>query len=191
MSVKTKLLYVVLFGLVLAGCSTTDEQINQAEVVDTADDGAMALGVEGGEGTIGEVLEVEEPADGTAEEGAAATEDQAGEDLLSLRVIHFEYDSADITAESQAILEAHASHLAINVGIRLTLEGHADERGTREYNLALGERRAMAVSRVLQALGVGEGRIQTVSYGEERPVALGHDDSAWGMNRRVELLYGN
>jgi len=108
-----------------------------------------------------------------------------------LRVIYFEYDSADITAESQAILEAHASNLIINPGIRLTLEGHADERGTREYNLALGERRAKSVSRVLQVLGVGEGTIQTVSYGEERPAALGHDDSAWGMNRRVELLYGN
>ena len=189
MSLKTKLILVALFGLALAGCSTTEEEVNAAEVADTAAEaGATALGVESKEGTIGEVLEDDETADAASEDGA---EGQAGEDLLALRVIYFEYDSADITAESQAILEAHASNLIINPGIRLTLEGHADERGTREYNLALGERRAKSVSRVLQVLGVGEGTIQTVSYGEERPAALGHDDSAWGMNRRVELLYGN
>ena len=78
-----------------------------------------------------------------------------------------------------------------NSGITITLEGHADERGTREYNLALGERRAKAVSSMMEALGVASSRIQTVSLGEERPVALAHDEEAWQLNRRVEIIYNN
>ena len=83
----------------------------------------------------------------------------------------------------------HANYLNSAPGVQIILEGHADERGTREYNLALGEDRAKSVGNVLQALGVSLNRIQTVSYGEERPVALGSDESSWSLNRRVEILY--
>jgi len=113
------------------------------------------------------------------------------DDPLSKRTIYFEYDSTTLTPEGRAIVEAHAAYLASNPGLSLTLEGHADERGTREYNLALGESRAKAVKRLMQALGVSDATTQTISYGEERPVALGTGDEGWSLNRRVEILYGN
>ena len=111
------------------------------------------------------------------------------EDPLSKRVIYFEYDSSILTLEGEAIVQAHAQYLISTPSVGVILEGHADERGTREYNLALGEDRARSVANILQALGVSSSRIQSVSYGEERPVALGSDESAWSLNRRVEILY--
>jgi len=111
-------------------------------------------------------------------------------DLLSQTRIYFDYDSSMLTAEGQAIAEAHAHFLAGN-NVSIVLEGHTDERGTREYNLALGERRAKAVADVFMALGIDPARIETISYGEENPVAEGHDESAWQLNRRVEIRYGN
>ena len=113
----------------------------------------------------------------------------AGADLLSERRVHFEFDSSTIDSEYAAIVEAHAKHLSSNTSLNVTLEGHADERGTREYNLALGERRAQAVARMMKALGVSGSRIKLVSYGEEKPVALEHNESAWRQNRRVEIIY--
>ena len=104
---------------------------------------------------------------------------------------YFEYDSSTLDPESQRVAEAHAVYLADNPGVNVVLEGHADERGTREYNLALGESRAKTVARLVEVLGVDGYRVQTVSYGEERPAALGSDESAWSLNRRVEILYGN
>ncbi len=110
-------------------------------------------------------------------------------DLLNRRVIYFEYDSSSLTLESEAIIQAHAQYLNTVSGVAVTLEGHTDERGTREYNLALGENRAKAAFTVMQAVGLGSERIQIISYGEERPVSLGSDESAWNLNRRVEILY--
>lgn len=115
--------------------------------------------------------------------------DTAGPDLLSERRVHFEFDSSSVDGESAAIIEAHAKHLSDNKNLKVTLEGHADERGTREYNLALGERRAKAVARMMKALGVSGSRIKTVSYGEEKPLALEHNESGWRQNRRVEIIY--
>lgn len=113
------------------------------------------------------------------------------DDPLSKRTVYFEYDSATLTAESRAVVEAHAAFVSANPGLSLTLEGHADERGTREYNLALGESRAKSVERLLQALGVQNVATQTISYGEERPVSLGEGEETWSLNRRVEILYAN
>jgi len=110
-------------------------------------------------------------------------------ELLSKRVVYFDYNSSLLTLESEAIVQAHADYLAANQGVQIILEGHADERGTREFNLALGEDRAKSVAQVMEALSVSSGRIQNVSYGEERPVALGYDEAAFALNRRVEILY--
>ena len=123
--------------------------------------------------------------------GAGGMSDADMQSLLSKRRIYFEFDSANINDEGRAIIEAHSTHLVRNGGITITLEGHADERGTREYNLALGERRAKAVLSTMEALGVASSRIQTISLGEERPVALAHDEEAWHLNRRVEIIYNN
>ena len=106
--------------------------------------------------------------------------------LRSMTTFYFEFDSSDLKHEAMRALDVHARDLQSN-GARVVLEGHADERGTREYNMALGERRAKAVQRYLVLQGVSPAQLEPVSYGEERPNVLGHDDSAWSQNRRVEL----
>ena len=108
---------------------------------------------------------------------------------LGMKVIYFDYDKSEIRDEYQPIIEAHATYLAAKPGASIALEGHTDERGSREYNLGLGERRAQAVSRVLGLLGAADEQIGMVSYGEEQPAAEGHDESAWRLNRRVEIVY--
>ncbi len=110
-------------------------------------------------------------------------------DLLAKRRVYFAFDSSAVDAENRAIVEAHAAYLAANKNVKVVLEGHADERGTREYNLALGERRAQAVERMVKALGLTADRIKTVSYGEEKAVAMDHNEAAWALNRRVEIIY--
>lgn len=108
---------------------------------------------------------------------------------LSQRVLYFELDSSQIKDEDREIITVHAEFLASHSDIMIVLEGHADERGSREYNIALGEKRAKAVKQLMTLQGVAENQVQVISFGEERPVALGHDASAWGLNRRVEILY--
>ena len=110
---------------------------------------------------------------------------------LSQRTIYFAFDSSHIEEENRSIIEAHALWLARYPGASVTLEGHADERGTREYNVALAERRANGVRQLLALTGASGGQIKTVSYGEERPAVEGHDESAWRFNRRVEIVYRN
>lgn len=108
---------------------------------------------------------------------------------LARRVIYFEYDSAEISASDQELLMQHAGFLVANPDQRVTLEGSTDERGSREYNIALGDRRALSVQRILELNGVAPEQITIVSYGEEKPAAEGHSEAAWRLNRRVELVY--
>ncbi len=108
---------------------------------------------------------------------------------LSQRTIYFDYDSSQIRKDFIPILEAHAHYLIANPNQRITLEGYSDERGTREYNIALGEQRAKAVFKVLQLIGVMGGQMDIVSYGEEKPAELGRTEQAYAMNRRVILVY--
>jgi len=109
--------------------------------------------------------------------------------LLSKRTVYFDFDKSNIKPEARKIIEAHAEYLAGHPNVRIVLEGHCDERGTREYNLGLGERRAKSVEQVLNLLGVSGSQLEMVSYGEERPAAMGHDESSWALNRRVEFVY--
>ena len=109
--------------------------------------------------------------------------------LMQQLVVYFDYDEAEILPEFNALLQAHGQFLARNPNAQLRLEGHADERGSREYNIGLGERRAQAVRRVLTLQGAAGTQLTTVSYGEERPAQAGSDDEAWRLNRRVELVY--
>jgi len=99
--------------------------------------------------------------------------------------VFFDTDKYDVDAEDQTTLRSQAQWLAANPNVRVTVEGHADERGTREYNLALGERRANAAKNYLASLGVDSSRITTISFGKERPAALGSDEQAWAQNRRA------
>ncbi len=117
-----------------------------------------------------------------------ATSGPSGE-LLSKRIVYFDFDKADIRADSQSVVAAHAQYLAKNPSQKVRLEGHADERGSREYNIGLGERRGQAVRRALLLQGVAEVQLSTVSYGEERPAAAGSDEQTYALNRRVEIVY--
>jgi peptidoglycan-associated lipoprotein len=108
---------------------------------------------------------------------------------LSSRVIYFDYDSAKVSDDSLAILEAHGDFIASKGNVSVRLEGHTDERGSREYNIALGDRRAQSVRRILLFQGASSDQLDTINYGEEQPAVLGHDDTAWSKNRRVELVY--
>ncbi|MBS0364705.1 MAG: peptidoglycan-associated lipoprotein Pal [Proteobacteria bacterium] len=112
---------------------------------------------------------------------------QAG--LLATRIVYFEFDSTEIKGAGTEVVGAHARYLAANPTARVRLEGNTDERGSREYNIGLGERRAQAVRHALLLQGAADGQISTVSYGEERPAAPGHDEEAWAKNRRVEIVY--
>ncbi len=111
------------------------------------------------------------------------------ESLLSRRVIYFDFDKSTVRPEFRDMISAHAAYLASSGTARVTLEGHADERGTREYNLGLGERRGNAVSGLLSAQGARGNQVSVVSYGEERPVCRVSDENCWGQNRRVEIVY--
>jgi peptidoglycan-associated lipoprotein len=105
-------------------------------------------------------------------------------------IIYFDYDRAEIKSEYVPVIAAHAKYLNANSARKVRLEGHTDERGSREYNIGLGERRAQAVRRALMLQGVADTQITTVSYGEERPAVAGSDETAYARNRRVELVYG-
>jgi peptidoglycan-associated lipoprotein len=108
---------------------------------------------------------------------------------ISRSVVYFDYDAADVKAGEEAVVGEHAAYLAKNSSVRVRLEGHCDERGSREYNIGLGERRSQAVQQMLLAKGVSQDQITVTSFGEERPASLGHDESAWTQNRRVEFIY--
>lgn len=108
--------------------------------------------------------------------------------LPASRVLYFEFDSSELKPEGQTLVDAWGAYLSANPGVKVRLEGHADERGTREYNIALGERRANTVQQALAARGVGANQVTLSSFGEERPVSQGHDDTAWSQNRRVEIV---
>ena len=122
-------------------------------------------------------------ADSGAVDGSMSGEEAA---LRAITTFYFEYDSSDLKPEAMRALDVHAKDLK-SAGNRVVLEGHTDERGTREYNMALGERRAKAVQRYLVLQGVSPAQLELVSYGEERPVAMGNDEQSWAQNRRVEL----
>ena len=108
---------------------------------------------------------------------------------LSQRVIYFEFDSSDVAEQDREFVAAHAAILAANPDVKVSIEGHADERGSREYNIGLGEKRAQSVRRMMEFQGVLPSQMTTVSYGEEKAAVEGHEESAWSMNRRVELIY--
>ena len=169
---------VVLLATLLGACTSTAGK-NDTPVEDRAGD--TGAGMDDGTGTQSYGMSNDMGG------GVSALDDPANP--LSVRVIYFDYDSSEIQEQYRAAVEAHAAYLLAHPDVSIALEGHADERGSREYNLALGERRALAVKRQLTLLGAAPAQIRTVSYGEERPLDEGHDDFAWSQNRRVEFIY--
>lgn len=112
----------------------------------------------------------------------------ASASLPGSRVFYFDFDRSTVKSEGMALADAWAAYLAANPGMKVRVEGHADERGTREYNMALGERRGNAVFQALVSRGVSAQQLTVLSFGEERPVTMGHDEGAWSQNRRVEIV---
>jgi len=108
---------------------------------------------------------------------------------LAKRIIYFDFDKSEIKPEFSDTVSAHARNLTSHPNLKMKLEGNTDERGTREYNIGLGERRAQAVRRALMLQGVAESQLTTVSFGAERPAVEGDDEAAWAQNRRVEMVY--
>ena len=173
MKLKLGSFIVLALMVVITGCSTKgDVKEGDVSIEDrgTGADGAVASGAAGG--TDFSSYSLDDP-----------------NSPLSRRVIYFEYDSAEITDADQELLMTHAGYLVANPGQHITLEGSTDERGSREYNIALGDQRALSVQRILEFNGVTAEQITVVSYGEEKPAAEGHSDAAWRLNRRVELVY--
>lgn len=109
--------------------------------------------------------------------------------ILSQRVIYFEFDRSNVRAEFRPIIEAHGAYLRANPSARVVLEGHTDERGSREYNLGLGERRGSSVDELLRAAGASANQLEVVSFGEERPVCRQSNEDCWQRNRRTEIVY--
>jgi peptidoglycan-associated lipoprotein len=174
---RMQLIAIVLAALGLAACQKPAQTKPDETVAPPAESAGEAS--TSGIGT-----------EGAAPAGTPLTpQQQALEALKQTSVIYFEYDSSEIRNQFLPVVAAHASYLVKYPSARVRLEGHTDERGSREYNIGLGERRAQAVRRALLAQGVAEAQVTTVSYGEERPAVEGSDESAYAQNRRVELVY--
>lgn len=159
--------FALIAAVAISACSSTPE--------DTTETAAPAP----------DYSATETQVDGGADYSAQVQVDPA----LQNRVVYFDFDKANIRPDAIATLQAHAQYLSKNPGARVRVEGHADERGTREYNMALGERRAKAAASFLAANGASASQLEIISYGEERPVALGHEEGSWSQNRRSELNY--
>jgi peptidoglycan-associated lipoprotein len=186
-----KLVVAILPVLLIIGCGTTEVKEEPAETgaaVSTTPGGGVTTtdaseGTRLGDGgTVGEAVPMTEP-EPVVDQGAADA------DLLSERKIYFDFDRSEIKPEYSDILQAHAEYLVANPGTSIVVEGHCDERGTREYNIALGERRAHSVLQFLTLQGVSKDQVRTVSFGEERPDVEGHEESAWKWNRRAVFVY--
>lgn len=128
---------------------------------------------------------------GSSQSGQQLTAEQLAKQELAKvgMVVYFDYDSSDLKPESASIVTAHAKYLSTNSNLKVRLEGNTDERGSREYNIGLGERRAQSVRKALMLQGVADTQITTLSYGEERPAVEGNDEAAYAKNRRVEFGY--
>ncbi len=175
-----KLLIGMLLAALIAGCSSTPTKEGGAPVEErtpsTAAGGAATTGTTGGNVT------------GTANAGQSNPLKDPN-NILSKRIIYFDYDSYTIRDQDKALIEAHARYLQSSRNARLSIQGNTDERGSREYNIALGQRRADGVKKMMVLLGVTENQIDTVSFGEEKPRATGHDEASWSQNRRSDIVY--
>jgi len=169
----------------LTACSSTPEkpapveEANPQSSAPSGSTGATTGGVPGG-GVSGSA---------TGSASGAANPLRDPNNILSKRSVYFDYDSDAIKDQYRGLVEAHARYLQANRNARITIQGNTDERGSREYNIALGQRRADAVRKLMRVLGAQDSQIETVSFGSEKPKNPGHDESAWAENRRADVVY--
>jgi peptidoglycan-associated lipoprotein len=166
---------IAALALLAAGCSTPVPVTPQSDVpVESRTGSTPGAGGTAGQGAAQSRVT---PVDLTRNDGVAPAP----------RIVYFDFDSFVVKDEFRPVIETDAKRLVAARGQRITIEGHTDERGGREYNLALGQKRAEAVAKSLALLGVNEGQVEAVSFGKERPAAQGSDEAAWAKNRRAEL----
>ncbi len=181
----------LLSTLALAGCSSDEEK--DASLTDGSLNGANGIGdastsgLNGGSSFGGSGLNGGRY--GVRGANGLPPEFSDPNNPLSKRTIYFMLDSSQVQQDFIPVIAAHARYLLANPSQHIVLEGNGDERGSREYNIGLGEQRAKSIAGMLKAQGVSESQLSVVSYGEEKPVAMGHDESSWELNRRVELAY--
>ncbi len=179
-----RLVLLILLGL-LSACSSTpkkgDSDNQQAVIPDASTQGLSELDSLDGD----KMTEVIPYDDSYGVQGPAA---EPGEPL-SVRIFYFDFDSSQVRPEDYQAINAHADYLLANPESVISLEGHTDQKGTREYNIALGEQRAISVAKMMQIKGVNDNQIQAVSYGEEKLASSGNDEYALSQNRRVEIIY--
>lgn len=181
-----RLLLAVLASAVLAACSSTPTQEQEGAAVEDRNAAAAQQPAQ----------KPQPPVSGPSTKpltpsGVSGNPLKDPSNILSKRSVYFDLDSNVVKDEFKPVVAAHARYLQQNRAVRMKIEGHADERGSREYNLALGQRRADAVKQAMQLLGAQAEQIETVSFGEEKPRATGSDEKAWAENRRADLAYPN
>lgn len=182
----TQLFAVAALGFAMVGCSSTpteEEDVSSSQTSSQTSTGAAV-----GSSTTAETVAT---AADEAEAMSEDTVDQMAELLAALqgKRVHFEFDRSEVQSEFYEVIKMNADYLSMNTEARVTVEGHCDERGSREYNLALGERRANAVKNALIAEGVEPSRIDVISFGEDRPLVAESNKAAWDQNRRTEFVY--
>jgi peptidoglycan-associated lipoprotein len=178
---------IVSIALLLAGAALLSGCPKKHDVVEPPAAGSQVSGGgAAGEGASSSATGL--PGDASTQ-GANAMGTDATTGPLAKKVIYFDFDKSEIKPEFADVVAAHARNMTSHPNLKMKLEGNTDERGTREYNIGLGERRAQAVRRAFMLQGVAESQLTTVSFGSERPAAEGDDESAWAKNRRVELVY--
>ena len=167
---------IVLVAAALAGCASKETK-TEAQVDDRSVNRPMA--------NAGQSSTTTPNRPTTSPQGDPLKQGQ-----LAQRSVYFDYDSNSVKDEYRGLVQAHSRYMTADKrDAKIRIEGNCDERGSREYNLALGQRRAEAVKKVMTVLGVSDNRIETTSYGEEKPVAAGHDESSWSQNRRADIKY--
>ncbi len=188
MSIKY-LFFTAFLTVGLVGCSSTPTNDETSSGNENA--AQTATGGNGGATTSGASTEGTQSAEDLAAEQANAEAEKIKQLEVAAvgKMVHFDFDKSEIKPEYYPVIKAEADYLAAAPSITVTVEGHCDERGTREYNLALGERRANAVKMALIAQGIDPARITTISYGEERPLDPRHNEEAWAKNRRAEFKF--
>ena len=198
MRFRKSVMALTITAAIMSGCSSDGEK--SAELLEGTQAGTADASVAGyGDGSAISGTATQGGFDGGGYESAGANAEYPNAGMgpefsdpsnpLSKSTIYFMYDSSQVKQDFVPVIAAHAQYLLSHPNARLTLEGHADERGSPEYNIALGEQRAKSVARMMKVQGIAENQLELVSYGEEKPAAEGHDDASWQLNRRVELLY--
>lgn len=178
--------WALALAATLAGCSSVSLDEGQVPVEDRTGTATGADAAPRNDAAVDPRAAAQSRVAPVAVDNAAG---QAAGPVGLARLVYFDYDSVAIKPEFQGLIEGHARFLRANPARRIAIEGHTDERGGREYNLALGQRRAEAVRRALALLGVQDSQVEAVSFGKEKPVEVGSDESAWAKNRRAEVTY--